>query len=254
MPAVVTASRNYVCVRPQTYEDEAEAKLLLSLFQGRSGVLENTVFCVLAPDGERTLTRAGRSPQQRFESADGFASWLDRTFESYARKAKPLAALPLHDGLGLALNVAACDLAPLAVLAAEDEKALEKLLERAASLAWAEGHIGRQHFVTVVGEEALTGAEEEFGLELEPGLTLVQPDAYGRAPRVLSEAPARAKRKKGEDPVWSKALEEGRAAHDPDAKSRRRHVRDAWRKGITWDSELEVTDPGEKEARRRRDR
>ena len=184
MPAVVTASRNYVCVRPQTYEDEAEAKLLLSLFQGRSGVLENTVFCVLAPDGERTLTRAGRSPQQRFESADGFASWLDRTFESYARKAKPLEALPLHDGLGLALNVAACDLAPLAVLAAEDEKALEKLLERAASLAWAEDHIGRQHFVTVVGEEALAEAEEEFGLKLEPGMTLVQPDAYGRAPRV----------------------------------------------------------------------
>lgn len=251
---MVTASRNFVCVRPQTYEDKEEAELLTSLFEGRSGVLENTVFCVLAPDGKRTLTRAGRSPQSRWDKAEDFAGWLDRTFEAYARKAKALEALPLHESLALGLNVAACDLAPLAILSARNEKDLRPLVERAAQLAWSEEHVGRQHFVTCVGKEQLAQAKEEFGLDLEPGLTLVQPDPYGRAPRVLAAASARAKREKDSDPIWSQALSEGRAAHDPEPKSRRRHLRDASRQGITWDSELPVTDPGEREARERRER
>ena len=254
MPAVVTASRNFVCVRPQTYEDRAEAELLLSLFQGRSGVLENTVFCVLDPDGKRTLTRPGRSPQMRWDDADEFAAWLARTFEAYEGKAKALEALPLHADLSLGLNVAACDLAPLAVVYAKRERDLKALVERAAGLAWSEPHIGRQHFVALAGEEAHARAKEEFGLDLEEGLTLLQPDPYGRSPRALSHGSAREKVSKEGDLAWSKALSEGREAHAPEAKSRSRHLRDAWREGITWDSELEVTDPGEKEARRRRDR
>jgi hypothetical protein len=252
--AVVTASRNFVCVRPQTYEDQAEAELLLSLFQGRSGVLENTVFCVLDPDGKRTLTRPGRSPQMRWDEADAFATWLARTFEAYASKAKPLEALPLHEDLSLGLNVAACDLAPLAVLYARSERDLKALVERAARLAWAEDHIGRQHFVALAGKEAHERAKADFGLDLEEGLTLVQPDAYGRSPKALSHGAARDKVAKEGDLAWSKVLSEGRAAHAPEPKSRRRHLREAGRQGITWDSELDVTDPGEKEARRGRGR
>ncbi len=242
MAAVVTASRNFVCVRPQTYEDQAEAELLLSLFQGRSGVLENTVFCVLDPDGRRTLTRPGRSPQMRWDEADAFATWLARTFEAYASKAKPLEALPLHEDLSLGLNVAACDLAPLAVLYARRERDLKALVERAARLSRI--------------EEALRAvrAKAEFGLDLEEGLTLVQPDAYGRSPKALSHGAARDKVAKEGDLAWSKVLSEGRAAHAPEPKSRRRHLREAGRQGITWDSELDVTDPGEKEARRGRGR
>ena len=244
---MVTASRDYVCVRPQTYEDQAEALLLLSLFQGREGVLENTVFCVLGPDGKRRLSRPGRSPSQQFADAESFAAFLGETYEPLAQRAKPLTRLPLHDELALALNVGACDLMPVGVLVAEDEEALAKLEERVARLAWSPEHIARQHFVCVVGPEAITAAKESHGLALEPGLSLVEPDAFGRTAKLLTHV------KPGASvATMGRQLAKARGERAPARKSRRAHLREARRAGIGWDSELPVTDPSEGRARRER--
>jgi len=241
---VVTASRNYVCVRPQTYEDKAEAELLLSLFSGRSGVLENTVFCVLAPDGKQKLSRAGRSPAQQFADADAFTSYLDKTFEPYAKKAKDLASLPVHDDLALALNVGACDLMPVAVLVAEDDRAMAKLEERVATLAWTADHVARQHFVRVVGDEAIAAAKEDHGLELEAGISLVEPDAFGKSAKLLGHLGEKLSARD-----LGRQLAKARGDHAPGKKSRREHIRNARREGVGWDSELPVTDPNERKAR-----
>ena len=40
--AVIASSRKFVCIRLATYESESEAKILKSIFLGRSGDLENT--------------------------------------------------------------------------------------------------------------------------------------------------------------------------------------------------------------------
>ena len=66
---MVTASRAFVCVRPATYESAAEGKLLLSLFRGRLGNLENSVFALLGPDGKERLTQTGRSPFMVFKTS-----------------------------------------------------------------------------------------------------------------------------------------------------------------------------------------
>ncbi len=50
---VIAASRMFVCIRPATYEDAGEADFLKKIFVGRSGELDNTVFVLLAPDGEQ---------------------------------------------------------------------------------------------------------------------------------------------------------------------------------------------------------
>ncbi len=242
---MVTASRDYVCVRPQTYEDQAEAELLLSLFKGRQGELENTVFCVLGPDGKERLTRAGRSPSQQFADAQSFAAFLGETYEPYAEKAKPLAGLPLHDELALALNVGACDLMPVGVLVAEDEKSLTKLKERVARLAWSPEHIARQHFVCVVGSEAIAAAEEAHGLVLKPGLSLVEPDAFGRTATLLIHVESGAS-----VAGMGRQLAKARAERAPSEKSRRAHIREARRAGIGWESELPVSDPGARRAKR----
>ena len=65
---MVTASRAFVCVRPATYESATEGKLLLSLFRGRLGNLENSVFALLGPDGKERLTKTGRSPGMVFKN------------------------------------------------------------------------------------------------------------------------------------------------------------------------------------------
>jgi len=242
---VVTASRNYICVRPQTYEDKAEAELLLSLYRGRDGVLENTVFCVLGPDGKQRLTKAGRSPMQQFSDAEAFAAFLGKAFVPYAEEAKAVQSLPVHDDLALALNVGACDLMPVAVLAAEDDKAMAKLEERVAVLAWSAEHVGRQHYVRVVGEQAIAAAKAEHGLVLEAGLTLVEPDAFGLTAEVLLHLGGLEKRKARTSALKaaSAALVEARGDHSPEAKSRRAHLREARKQGIEWESEVPVSDP-----------
>jgi hypothetical protein len=242
--AVVTASRDFICVRPQTYEDQKEAELLLSLFSGRHGVLENTVFCVLAPDGERRLTRAGRSPMQQFDDADDLAGFLTETFARYEEDARPIDALPTHDGLALALNVASCDSLPLVVLRADDERGLARLRREVAPLAWAPEHIGRQHFVELIGDDAASVVD---GLDIEDGLSVVEAGPYGVTGKVVAHARPGASAK-----ALAKALTAGRGEHAPADKGRREHVRGARRDGITWDSELPVSDPGERGERGKR--
>ena len=73
---MVTASRAFVCVRPATYESATEGKLLLSLFRGRIGNLENSVFALLGPDGKERLTKTGRSPGMLFKTAAQMAERL----------------------------------------------------------------------------------------------------------------------------------------------------------------------------------
>jgi len=235
-------------VRPQTYEDPEEAAFLKSTLGRRSGDLENTVFCVFAPDGQERLTRAGRSPQQQFADPAKFASFLESSFEPYAGDAEAITQLPLHDELALALNVASCDSVPLVVLTAESAQELARLEQRVAALAWTGGYVGRQHFVSQItapieddaaGEDAPAADQgaRATDLELEHGVTIVQAGPYGLTAQVLHHVPPSA------DPAeLAEALTHAYAAHDPAQKERQEHVRNARRNGISWDSEIPVTD------------
>src|SRR5437764_10308163 len=120
---VVQASRRFVCIRTLTYEDAAERDFQRALFIGRSGDVENTTFCILAPDGKAPITWAGRGIRQVFQSPDQMAGWMDRAADYYEHERKqaglnpePLTALPLIATVRLALNTAAADDRPLVVL------------------------------------------------------------------------------------------------------------------------------------------
>jgi hypothetical protein len=256
---VVTASREFICVRPQTYEDKEEAALLVSLFSGRSGNLENTVFCVMSPGGKSKLSGSGRSPSMRYDDAADFAAFLSECFTDYAKGAKAIKRLPVLDELALAMNVASCDLMPLVILNAKTERELEKLEQRVAELAWADGDIGKQHYFSYVGKEfpiktgpsteptKSSGKESEAADEeprnaieafvIEPGLTVIQPGPYGRTATILKHASVSAKSKD-----LAATLAAAREAHDPATKVRTDHVRNAKREGIKWEPELPVTD------------
>lgn len=54
-------------MRLATYENKEEGAFLESVFTGRSGKLENTVFALLEPDGKTRLSRAGRGPHRILE-------------------------------------------------------------------------------------------------------------------------------------------------------------------------------------------
>src|SRR2546421_13009473 len=104
-PAVIAASRRFVCVRLATYEDAAEAAFLTSFAAGRSGALENTVVCILSPDGREKLVRAARGTEQLYRDAAAMAAAMDRIAGRFApRPAAGPPALPAGASARLALH------------------------------------------------------------------------------------------------------------------------------------------------------
>src|SRR4051812_46124084 len=102
---VIAASRQFVCIRLASYEDEGEAKFLKSVFTGKSGELENTVFALLSPDGQKKLMKASRSPRQLFQGAADMAKAMNGIAQKYTAKAGGPPPLPLVANVRLALDV-----------------------------------------------------------------------------------------------------------------------------------------------------
>ena len=228
---MVTASRNFVCVRPKSFEDLDESEFLLSIFKGRNGRLENTVFTVLDSEGEKNLIRSGRSPKWVSSSGKDFAEILKELAEEHveAPKGKTKArSLPVIEGLKLAMNVSACDSMPLVVAVGKNEKEAKKQRELLAPLAWSDEFIGRFRWVSLSGVEGL--AEHE-GMPVGTGLYIVQPDPYGVTCEVLAKAKAGASSK-----ALRTALTESLEAFEaPRFRRRGQHVREGERKGYSWE-------------------
>jgi hypothetical protein len=243
-PEVVAASRKFVCVRLATYESKEEGAFLESFEVGRSGKLENSLFCILSSDGKRELSRAGRSLRRAFGDAEGLAATMNRI----ARTHKPKAGrhepdLPRVAYVRLALNVAACDNQPLVVLYARDASALAKLEKAVAVLAWQDAFLGRFIY-------AATGAFKDFaavkGAKDAAGVLVIGPDSFGLKGEVLGQVAANSPAAD-----LTKGLKAALARHKKQTKSFRSHVRAGHEKGVFWETQIPVTDPEEAAARAR---
>lgn len=223
-PELVAASRDFVCVRLLTYENAAEGKLLESLLRTRSGVLENTVFAVLAPDGQTPLVRSGRSPREGLGPPPDAPGRLRELAKRFSPTSPVGGALPLHLDLRRALNAAACDLQPLALVLDVDDQEL-------LPLAWSPEFIGRFAWARAKRGEAVAVLEGSLGTS---GVAVVQPDAFGLKGRVLAW---------GEGKGLGEALAKGLKDFTAEAKDSRSHIDEGVRKGIVWKSEIPVTDP-----------
>lgn len=232
---MILASREFVCVRPQTYENAEESKVLTSILNGPNG-LQNTTFALLDPNGEQ-LTRGSRSPGMTFKRVERFVDALEETSDTYKEDAKEIQALPILDNLRLALNVAAADLRPLVVVRAKSDKTAQALAQMVAKTAWSKSSVGRFHYVVLSGQASHEGFTPELGV------TVVQPEAYGRGGKTLTHVATNASNR-----AVAKALADGLQAHSPADKEYEQHVRDGLRKRITWETETRDTDrkPGRK--------
>ena len=131
---VVKASRDFVCIRLATYEDGNEATFLRKVY-GRE--LANTVFTILSPNGEPVI-RAARGP--RFRHASDLAKKMNNIFRERSASQDGgqwvPSILPELKSLDLAINVAACDGLPVAVVIGTDEVELESYRKKLNSIAW----------------------------------------------------------------------------------------------------------------------
>jgi hypothetical protein len=245
-PAVIAASRRFVCVRLTTYESKEEAEFLKSFHVTRSGEVENTVFTILSSDGKRQLARASRSARQTFGDAASMSDTMNQIAVECGAKDLadgPLPALPTVANVRLAVDVAACDNLPMALLFAPEGEVGPSLEERVRRLAWSKSFLGRFVYVRATAAKDLAGIE---GARSEPGLLVVQPDAFGLKGSMLRQIGAAS----SEDALAA-CLREGAALHHPPDKSFREHVLAGHDLGVFWETAIPVTDPMELQARER---
>jgi hypothetical protein len=240
-PEVIAASRAFVCVRLATYEDADEAKFLKGITPTRSGELENSVFCLMSPDGKDKLVRGARSMRQIYSDAADMAEGMNRVALKYATKSSP-SALPLATNVRLAIDIAAADNQPLVVVVAKDEAVRTRLIDQSSKLAWTDDFIGR--FIYAKGSVAEMAIVE--GATSESGVFVISPDKFGQKGNVLSQVEAGASIAEIAD-AFRKALTQFK----PETKTFQNHVREGQRQGIFWDSQVPVTDPQEQAARER---
>lgn len=247
---VIEASRRFVCIRLATYEDAEEAKLLKSIFVGRTGELENTVFTMLSPDGKRNLVRPGRGPHFSFggaasRAANQMAATMDRIAKSFQAKADDAATrnLPKLKDVRLGLNVAACDNQPLVVVIAKDTANQQQMESRLASFAWSNDFIGQFQYASSTNVADLKNLGETSE---KTGYFVVQPNQFGSKGELLAELPANATDKELRD-----ALNLSVVLHVKSTKSTRFHIQAGRENGINWKTEIPVTDPMSLQAQQR---
>jgi hypothetical protein len=242
--SVITASRRLVCVRLATYENASEAVFLKGLLRTGSGEVENTTFCVLAPDGRTKLVRAARGPEHLFADARDMAEALNRVADRYAPRANagpgPLPTVPT---VRLALDVAAADNRPLVVIFAADAAARKSAEAEVAALAWSPEFVGRFAFATAASADDLRAVT---GAPAGAAVLVVQPEKFGRSGTVLARCPVDANAA-----VLAANLRDGAAGFRGEDKAFSDHVQEGQRKRIYWETPVPVTDPMERQARER---
>jgi hypothetical protein len=239
---VIAASRKFVCIRLTTYEYESEAKFLKSLFTGKSGELENTVFAIFSPDGKKKLMKASRSPRQLFQDATDMAKIMNGVAQQYGGKTNKVAPpLPLVANVRLALDVAACDNQPLVIFFAEKAETRKALQEKLTPLAWSDDFIGRFVFVSATCTKELAPIQNA---STEAGVIVVQPDQFGLKGKILQHIGS-----ESSSADISKTLKVAMGQFQPYQKSFKNHVQQGHKLGIFWDTAIPVTDPMEAMAR-----
>ena len=244
--AVVDASRNFVCIRLATYEDQAEADFMTSLYVGRSRQLENTTFAILSPDGKRKLTTAGRGPFHAFRQATSMASGMNRIAAEHSSGKNTALTdihLPLMKNLDLALNVAAADGLPLQVTVGDDRQQLDELNQKLVRTAWDADFAGQFVYASVNNRQEL---KPVTGVKDNRQILVIEPGPFGLSGKVVAQFASGENQKSIAATLHEvvKNLPRKEKGHDP-------HVRLGIQLGISWQSQIPETDPMSLHAKQR---
>lgn len=247
-------SREWVCVRLASYEDEEEGAYLTDLYRGRTGLLNNTTFALLAPDGETLLDRSGRGPAFLIdmphapdvpatrEQTRAFALKLDE-YTTLFEPTADLAALPQALDYRRALNVAACDNQPLVVAYAKSRKERERIEKELATLAWQPEFLGRLQYLVVEDRDQLSGLA---ALPKGDLVVVLQPDLFGLEGTILRKTEG-----KPTSADLRALLISGLQAFQREDLDRRRHFEQGRQAGVGWETVMPVTDEGKNRGRSR---
>jgi hypothetical protein len=245
--SVVAASRDFVCIRLATYEDQKEADFMKSIYIGRSGDLENTTFGILSHDGKRQLARSGRGPFHAYRNGASMAAGMKRIAAQYLvdqhSGAKKTVAqkdvgtdqqLPLMKDLELALNVASADGLPLIVTVAPGKDQLDSLNKRLTGLAWNAKLAGQFIYASVMDEKEL---KPITGVTDGHQILVVEPGQFGLSGKVVRQFALKESLETIQSELHDVIVNFPRRQKDHDS-----HIRLGIQLGIKWQSEIPETD------------
>jgi len=175
-PEVIKSSREFICVRIESYESEANQEIVRSHLGGR---FENTAFCILSPDGKKRLTRSARGPKQISEDFSTIADIAN----SYRSKGKLIdSRVPDFNSFELALNVSSADQKILILVVAAEEK-MKAIQSKLGPVAWDQNVIGKFNYDF---ESEMEKWPEILSLnKAREGLYIIEPGEYGLTGKVV---------------------------------------------------------------------
>jgi hypothetical protein len=191
----IKASRDFVCVRIETFENEQSEMLVRNILGGN---LANTAFVILSPDGTERLTASGRSPGMAMIQGRSRTDTSGSQNVSIINQMQQIADrfAPQQDGLGVglqdfhslrqALNCAAADQRPLVVVhtGRADRSAVESKLK---SLFEDEQIIGKFH-LDFIDRRVDRGWESTLNAKSQvPAILIVRPGQFGLEGQILKQ-------------------------------------------------------------------
>jgi len=213
-----------------------------NIFLDKTGLMKNTTFAILSPDGKRKLTRAGRGPFFEYRNATDMAAGMNKIAKQYkvdAETALSDVGLPYAESVDIGLNISAADLIPMVVLVSGDEEKAKSLEQKMVPLAWRdESVIGQFTYAKTTNVEdlsILTGVEAGDG-KLN-SILVVEPGQFGLSGKVLAQLDADV----SEDDLKS-ALVDAVKNCVRIQKDEHAHVRLGIKLGVDWESEIPETD------------
>ncbi|MEO1858016.1 MAG: hypothetical protein ABGY95_11735 [Rubritalea sp.] len=183
----IEASKEFVCIRLETYESKATQDRIRDLLQG---TMQNTAFVVYAPDGETKLTGSHRSPQfvlgGRRGSTD-IAPVIDKmgkiANEYNVKGALNQSILQDFDSFKQSLNVASAD-QRLLVFTVSPKREMRKVKENLQTVFSDPSVNGRFHF-DIAGKDDMKWAESLKNVNAKTGIFIIKSGDFGQDGIVL---------------------------------------------------------------------
>ena len=241
----IEASRKFVCIRIETYENKESEKKVRALL---NGAFANTAFCVFDPEGEERLSRAGRGPSMglsgrggrggRGGQASGDAGVIQRMNQIAAdylpKGQKEDAILQDFNSFRQALNVASADQRLLVFLNAENNN--RQQVEAELKQVFADSEIvGKFHLKLKDQTTDENWAKAVQGTSNKPGILIIRSGTYGLEGEVVKQLPLSSSASE----IKTAMLNANKSfASLEDRKTYSEHVTSGRRQGIYFENEI----------------
>lgn len=169
-------------MRIDSYETKEHQEYVRTFLDGR---FENSAFCLLAPNGQDWLTRAGRGPEMVLGHRSSVIQMKTVAAKYPDKKDGRQAIVQDFHSVRQALNVASADQRVLVVVSGP-VNGTNKLRTSLQAVANDERVVGRFHFDF---DETTDWHKQIKGLKAESGIVVIRPGEFGMDGTVMSQLP-----------------------------------------------------------------